>query len=131
MCYKNAIRLQALLFIVVAMILPSTAVAEDRSASPAGAQAASAQVPGVEVSLEQVSGGKVLTTRTDEKGSFTFSGVAPGSYKLRVGCARADAISSDVAGRAEQRCYAEFRIEITDGSTGVITGAVRSEGTRK
>ena len=131
MYYTNAIRLQALLFIVPAMILSPTAAAKDRSASPAQAQPASAQPSGVDVSLEQVSGGKVLTTRTDEKGGFTFSGVAPGSYKLRVGCARSDSAKPGVAGRAGQKCYAEFRVEVTDGSTGVITGVIRREGASK
>jgi hypothetical protein len=131
MCYKDAIRLRALLFIVFTMILSSTAVAKGRTDSPAEAQAASAQVSGVDVSLEQVPGGKVRTTTTDEKGSFIFSGVAPSRYKLRVGCARADAIRADAGGRAEQRCYAEFRVEITDGSAGVITGSIRREGAGK
>src|SRR5688500_20409850 len=117
MYHTSAIRLQALLLIVLTVILSPTADAKDRSASPAQAQAASAQPSGVDVSLEQVSGGKVLTTSTDEKGSFTFSDVAPGSYKLRIGCARADAAKPGVAGRAEQRCYEDFRVEITDGST--------------
>ena len=142
MYYKNGFRLQASLFIVLAMILSPTAVAKDRSAIPTQAQTVGAQASGVDVSLEQVSGGKALTTKTDERGSFTFSNVAPGSYKLRIGCAKTGAISPDVAGQSEpekgrdvqrgvQRCYAEFRIEITDQSTGVITGAIRREGDRK
>ena len=128
MHYKNPLRLQASLFFVLAVTLSPTAVAKDRGGMPTQAQTAGAQVSGFEVRLEQVSGGKVLTTRTDERGSFTFSNVAPGSYKLRIGCAGTDAIGPGVAGGAGvQRCHAEFRVEITDKSTGVITGAIRRE----
>jgi hypothetical protein len=125
MYYKNPFRLHAFLFIALAVILLSTAVAEDRGAIPTPAQTAGAQVSGFEVRLEQVSGSKVLTTRTDEKGSFTFTDVGPGSYKLRIGCAGTNAISPGGAG--VQNCYAEFRVEITDKSTGVIKGAIRRE----
>ena len=89
---------------------------------------------GIDVRLEQVSGSTVLTTKTDEKGNFTFSNVSPGSYKLRIGCAKTDAASPDAAGRAAtekgqdaQKCYTEIRIVITEKSTGVITGAIRRD----
>ena len=118
----------AFLFIALALILSSTAGAKDRGAIPTSPQTAGAQVSGFEVRLEQVSGSKVLTTRTDEKGSFTFTDVGPGSYKLRIGCTGANATSPGVPGGADvQKCYAEFRVEITDKSTGVIRGSIRKE----
>ena len=127
MYYHNPFCLH-FLFIALAVILSSTAIAKDRGAIPTPTQTAGAQVSGFEVRLEQVSGSKVLTTRTDEKGSFTFTDVGPGSYKLRIGCSGTNAISPGVAGGAgAQKCYAEFRVEITDKSTGVIKGAIRRE----
>ena len=128
MFYKNAFRLHAFLFILLAMMLSPTAVAKDRCTLLRQAQTAGAQVSGVEVSLEEVTGGKVLTTKTDEKGSFSFSDVGPGSYKLRIGCAKRGPEKVQDEQRGKQKCYAEFRIEITDKSSGEITGAIRKEG---
>ena len=126
MYFNNALRLQAFSFIVLAVFLSPAAVARDQSALPAEVHIASVQVSGLDVSLEHISGGKVLTTKTDEKGSFTFSDVGPGNYKLRIGCPGTGAISRDVAGGAGvQRCYAEFRVEIADKSRGEIRGSIR------
>lgn len=128
MYYKNPFRLHTFVLIVLAVILSTTAVAKDQGAIPTQAQTPGAQVSGLVVRLEQVSGGKVLTTRTDETGSFTFTDVGVGSYKLRIGCTGTDATSPGVAGGAAvQKCHAEFRVEITDKSKGVIRGAIRRE----
>ena len=128
MYYKNPFQLHAFLFLVLTVLLSSTAVAKDRGAIPTQAQTAGAQVSGLVVRLEQVSGGKVLTTRTDERGSFSFTDVGPGSYKLRIGCTGTSATSSGVADVAGvQNCQAEFRVEITDKSKGVIKGAIKRE----
>ena len=53
--------------------------------SPVQAQSVSEHVSGVDVSLEQISSGRTQTAKTDDKGKFTFSDVAPGTYKLRIG----------------------------------------------
>jgi hypothetical protein len=121
--------LQPFFFIALALMLSSAAAARDKGALPEQSQTARAQLSGVDVTLEQVSGGKVSTTRTDDNGSFTFRDVAPGSYKLRIGCTGKATTTGDVAGGAgSQKCNAEFRIEITEKSTGVITGSIRKEG---
>ena len=123
MYFTNALhRFQAILFVILTVFLSSTTLADDRAAQTAQ-PAAVPQVSGMDVRLEQISGTAVLTTRSDENGNFTFSSVAPGSYKLRVGC--------DTAGQATpggaQKCHAEFRIVITEKSTGVIKGTIRKE----
>jgi hypothetical protein len=129
MRYKNFFRLLSFSFTALTMIVSSPAIARDGGSPVSGAQTAGAQLSGVDVSLEEVAGGKVLTTRTDERGSFTFSDVAPGSYKLRIGCAGTGARGGDAtAGAGVRRCYAEFRVGITDKSRGVVTGAIRREG---
>jgi hypothetical protein len=87
-------------------------------------------VSGIDVSLEQVSGTKILSTKTDEKGGFSFNNVAPGSYKLRIGCSKTDAPSRDATVSPSKKCYAEMRIVITEKSTGVITGTIKREGGR-
>ena len=63
-----------------------------------------------------------------------FNNVAPGSYKLRIGCERTDAASLDTTARTEpknaqdsQKCYKEVRIVITEKSKGVISGTIRKE----
>jgi len=131
----NTLRhLQAFLLLITTVFLSSTVFATDRNDLTTKSQTAGAQISGIDVRLEQVSGSTVLTTKTDEKGSFTFSNVAPGSYKLRIGCAKTDASSPGAAGRTvpekgqdAQKCYTEIRIVITEKSTGVITGAIRKE----
>jgi outer membrane lipoprotein-sorting protein len=123
MYYANARHLQAFLFLILTVFLSSTAFATDRNDLAIKTQTARAQVSGMDVSLEQVSGTAVMTTKTDEKGSFTFSNVAPGSYKLRIGC---DTPVQAVPGSA-QKCHAEVRIVITEKSTGVIRGTIRKE----
>jgi len=129
MHYKTFFSLQTFLFITLAMIFTPAVTAKGPNSLVIEAQTAGAQMSGVDISLVDDSGGKVLTSRTDEKGSFTFSNVGPGSYKLRIGCAGAGARSGDVSGGAGvQKCYAEFHIKITDESRGVITGAIRKEG---
>jgi Carboxypeptidase regulatory-like domain len=129
MSYKNAFRfLEAFSFIAL-IVLSSTAVAKARSGASTDSQKPAEQLAGIVVSLEQVSGTKILSTKTDEKGSFSFSNVVPGSYKLRIGCAKADAAPPDVTAQAPApKCYAEMRIVITDKSMGVITGSIRKEG---
>jgi hypothetical protein len=122
MFYRNAFRiLQAVSFIAF-IVLSSTAVAKDRSAAPTESQRGSQKLSGIDVNLEQPSGTKVMSTKTDERGSFIFSNVPPGSYKLRIGCEQPEQ-------KPGQKCYAEMRILITEKSTGVITGSIRKEGT--
>jgi len=124
MYFTNAFRArQAFLFFILAVFLSTAVLAEDRTAVITKPTAEAAQVSGIDVRLEQVSGTAVLTTRTDEKGNFTFSNVAPGSYKLRIGC---DTTGQGVPGSA-QKCHAEVRIVITERSTGVVTGTIRKE----
>jgi hypothetical protein len=130
MSYKNAFRLLQVFSFIAIVALSSTSFAKERGDAPKDSQSGSSQVSGIDVSLEQVSGTKILSTKTDEKGGFNFSNIAPGSYKLRIGCAKTDAASPDATGqRTTQKCYAEMRIVITEKSTGVITGSIRKEGT--
>jgi SdrD B-like domain len=124
MYFTNAFRSrQAFLFFILTALLSTAVLAEDRTAVITKPTAGAAQVSGIDVRLEQVSGTAVLTTRTDEKGSFSFSNVSPGSYKLRIGC---DTPGQAAPGSA-QKCRAEVRIVITEKSTGVITGTIRKE----
>jgi len=129
MSYKTAFRLLHVSSFITLIVLSSTAFAKERGGAPIDSQSASSQVSGIDVSLEQVSGTKILSTKTDEKGGFSFSNVAPGSYKLRIGCSKTDAASPDATVSPSQKCYAEMRIVITEKSTGVITGSIRKEGT--
>ena len=115
-------RRQSLLFFILAMRLSSPALAEDRTALTTK-EIAGAQVSGIDVRLEQVSGTAVLSTKTDEKGSFIFTKVAPGSYKLRIGCDK----PGQAASEGSQKCYTEVRIVITEKSKGVITGTIRKD----
>ena len=110
-------------FIFLTAILATPTFAQDRPALETKPLPATAQVSGIDVRLEQVSGSALLTTRTNDKGSFTFGNVAPGTYTLRIGC--------DVPGQAApgsaQKCRAEVRIVITEKSTGVVTGTIKKE----
>ena len=115
-------RHQSFLFFILTMFLSSPALAEDRTALTTK-PIAGAQVSGIDVKLEQVSGTAILSTKTDEKGNFTFSDVAPGSYKLRIGCEK----PGQAAPESSQKCYTEVRIVITEKSSGVITGTIRKE----
>jgi len=42
-------------------------------------------VPGVDVSLEQIPGGKIIHSFTDAHGKFGFTGLKAGSYTIRLG----------------------------------------------
>jgi len=122
--FTNAFRArQAFLFFILTALLSTAVLAEDRTAVITKPTAGAAQVSGIDVRLEQVSGTAVLTTRTDEKGSFSFSNISPGSYKLRIGCDKPGQTAPDSA----QKCSTEVRIVITEKSTGVITGTIRKE----
>ena len=116
-------RRQVLFVLILTVSLSATNLAEDRPALTIKTLTVAGQVSGVDVRLEQVSGTAVLTTKTDEKGNFTFSKVAPGSYKLRIGCDT----SGQAAPGSAQKCHAEVRIVITEKSTGVISGTIRKE----
>lgn len=59
---------------------PPSSSSKTDNATP---QAGTPQV-GVEVTLEQESGAFVKTIRTDAEGKFTFSGLRPGSYRLKA-----------------------------------------------
>lgn len=50
----------------------------------AGSAATGDPVPGVDVSLEQKPGGNIVTAKTTADGRFSFTGLAPGWYVLRV-----------------------------------------------
>lgn len=41
-------------------------------------------VPGIDVQLEQIPGGKAKVVRTDKDGKFTFANLAPGKYVLKL-----------------------------------------------
>ena len=124
MYFTNGFRArQAFLLFIFAAFLSTAVLAEDRTAVITKPTARAAQASGIDVRLEQVSGTAVLTTRTDEKGSFSFSNVSPGSYKLRIGCDTPGQGAPD----STQKCRAEVRIVITEKSTGVITGTIRKQ----
>lgn len=42
-------------------------------------------VPGIDVSLEQIPGGKIVNTKTDEFGNYEFKNVAEGNYIIHIG----------------------------------------------
>ena len=128
MSYKNAFRLVQI-FLLLPLILLTPSFAKERGDASIDSQSAPSQVSGMDVSLEPLSGTKILSTKTDAKGSFRFTNVAPGSYKLRIGCSKTDAAGPDATVSPSQKCYAEMRIVITEKSTGVITGSIRKEGT--
>jgi len=44
-------------------------------------------VPGIDVSLEQIPGGKILHSVTDAHGKFGFAGLKSGSYAIHLGSA--------------------------------------------
>jgi len=129
--YFNAFHArQAFLFLVLIVLLSSATLAENRTHLITKRAAGPAQVSGVDVRLEQISGTAVQTTKTDDKGTFTFNNVAPGSYRLRIGCEKTDAASPETAARTgqdSQKCNKEIRIVITEKSTGVISGTIRKE----
>jgi len=52
-------------------------------------------VPGLDITIEQIPGGKILTVKTDKKGKYIFDRLAPGTYKLRVGPPKPAAKSAD------------------------------------
>lgn len=50
-------------------------------------------IPGVDVSIEQSPGGIIIaTTQTNTSGSYQFTGLAPGTYKVRSGGRQADLV---------------------------------------
>jgi hypothetical protein len=107
---------------ILLICLPVMVVA--RQQNPLDKRAATDSLSGIEVRLEQVASGKTMTTKTDEKGSFSFSNVEAGVYKLRIGCVTAE--------RGDKKgCSAEFNIKISDKSTGNITGSVQKSSDRK
>ena len=42
-------------------------------------------VPGLDITIEQIPGGKIITVKTDKNGKYVFNRLALGTYKLRVG----------------------------------------------
>ena len=85
--------------------------------------------PGIDVTLEGIAGDKRMETKTDENGRFSFRNVEAGIYKLRIGCV--DLRVSEQAGsgptarrRDDERCRAEMRVVMTEGSKGDISGFV-------
>jgi len=71
--YKNHIKS---LFLPACLILAFLFTAQSiRAGDP---------VPGLDVSLKQIPGGIVRTTKTDNLGSFTFDKLKAGSYELKI-----------------------------------------------
>ena len=52
-------------------------------------------VPGLDITIEQIPGGIILTVKTDKNGKYIFNRLAPGTYKLRVGPPKPAAKSAD------------------------------------
>src|SRR3972149_9150616 len=50
-----------------------------------GSVSAGDPVPGIDISLEEIPGGRVRSTTADKSGYFLFDRVAPGRYLLRLG----------------------------------------------
>jgi hypothetical protein len=115
-------RARALAFAVLLIPLCCSASAS-QTASPVDKG-----TPGIDVTLESIAGGKRMETKTDENGRFSFSNVVAGIYKLRIGCvgvrSSEPAGSASSGSRDDERCRAEMRIVVTDGSKGDISGFV-------
>jgi len=73
MYFTNVFRARkAFLFFTLIVFLSTATFAEDRTALITKPTVGAAQVSGIDVRLEQISGNTVLTTKTDDKGNFTF-----------------------------------------------------------
>ena len=92
------------------------------------ARSAGDDAGGVVVVLEHVESGKVIRTRTDAKGNFSFSDIESGKYRLRFGCGEAAGASPTRDGKAE--CLAEMRIEISDKSKGNVAGTIQKAASK-
>jgi len=110
------------------LLIPLCCLASARQRGTAAAPPADKGSPGIDVTLEGIAGDKRMETKTDENGRFSFRNVEAGIYKLRIGCV--DVRASERAGsgatgrRGDDRCRAEMRIVVTEGSKGEITGSV-------
>ena len=51
-----------------------------------GQEQTGSPVAGIDVSLENKSGGEKMSAQTDTEGNFSVSGLKPGTYKLRMAC---------------------------------------------
>jgi hypothetical protein len=124
MLIMSMIRASALAAAII--VLCCSALARQRGTLPA--HAAGKGAAGIDVTLEQVTGGRRTETKTDEAGNFSFSNVEAGTYKLRIGCAvvtGSEELEAEVARhRGDQRCRAEMLIVMTYGSKGDIKGSV-------
>jgi|SRR5215471_6817068 len=124
----KAFRVFAAFSFIAIIVLSPPAIAKAPGCASTDSQKPAEPLSGIPVSLVQVSGTKIMSTQTDARGTFSFSNVAPGGYKLRIGCEKAAAASPDANTQAAAtRCYAEMKIVITEKSTGVITGSIKRE----
>lgn len=85
---------------------------------------------GINVTLVEISTGREIITKTDDKGNFAFSNVSAGTYRLRIGCARSNPESDpgtpvERSARREQQCLAEMRVQVSENSNGNITGTIQ------
>lgn len=58
----------------VVMLLLAIFIAPVRAGDP---------VPGIDIALEEIPNGKIITTQTDEAGRYVFKNVDTGAYKIR------------------------------------------------
>ncbi|MCA1810989.1 MAG: carboxypeptidase-like regulatory domain-containing protein, partial [Halobacteriales archaeon] len=97
-------------------------------------------VPGVDVSIEQNPGGIIIAmTQTNGTGYYSFTGLPPGTYRLRIGSAppppRAVAVVSgprahqvDIEVAVARSLHADPGIEVVvgKGGGGRVAGQVRA-----
>ena len=123
------------------------------SSAGATTEQTGAPVSDLDVSLENKEDGGKATARTDAEGNFSFSGLKPGTFKLRMSCrdcryaARDDSARTGY-GESEKYLFyvtvegtkqgkfkktvklekmlsgVEYKITIAEGSSGEITGKI-------
>jgi hypothetical protein len=77
--------------------------------------ASGAVIPQAPVELRQIAGNSTANARTDQAGNFTFTGLAPGRYELRITRAGFRSVSQQVELHAQEVAAVKFELQI--GST--------------
>lgn len=144
MLKRNRLRAAVLGLNFILMFLSSAGANTEQTGAP---------VSDLDVSLENKEDGSKASARTDSEGNFSFGGLKPGTFKLRMSCGdcryagRRDSGRMDYGDKEEYLFYVtidgtkqgkfkktvalermlsgvEYTIKIAEGSVGEITGKI-------
>ncbi|HWT00883.1 MAG TPA: carboxypeptidase-like regulatory domain-containing protein [Pyrinomonadaceae bacterium] len=140
MSARNRLRAAFIAFIFALALLPAAAAAQGEQQQPGK------PVSELDVSLVNKKDGTQASARTDAEGNFSFGGLKPGSYKVRMACSDCQYagrgqrsgeyvfyVSVDVA--KQRKVYktvkmmkmgagVEYTVKVPEGAEGEISGRV-------